>query len=36
MDHTLNPLPPERAEAFRGYRCAKWSPKGAAKAGRSV
>ncbi|XP_035229198.1 uncharacterized protein LOC118201244 isoform X1 [Stegodyphus dumicola] len=36
MDHTLNPSCPERAEAFRSYRCAKWSPKGAARANRCL
>ncbi|KAF8766478.1 Phosphoserine phosphatase like protein [Argiope bruennichi] len=36
MDHTLNPTPSERAEAFRSFRCCKWSPKGAAGTGRCL
>ncbi|KAG8179981.1 hypothetical protein JTE90_016354 [Oedothorax gibbosus] len=36
LDHTLNPTPPERAEAFRSFRCCKWSPKGAANANRCL
>lgn len=36
MDHTLNPVPPERAEIFRAFRSCKWSPKGAAGNGRCL